>query len=490
MKRDIIIAINLLLILFVTFSCTESYMELNKGETPLSMTIDNDEVILNAKNAFDVAITLAWTSGTNKGTNCALNYVLQMDVAGNNFAGSTSQEIGKNIYTLEFTHESLNTLLRDSFNIVDGESANMELRIMAVPADKSVENQFSEAFVVNVKTYKPVSSTLYVIGNATPGGWSLNDASKMNSITGKAGSFIWTGKLVPGKLKFLTTNTSYLPSYCKDANSDDLKLIFRENDSDPDEQFEIKTSGSYRITVNIIDLAITIEMTTGPKYNHIYFVGSFTNWGFVEMRQDPANSFVFRYGDVLTWNGGGEFKFGTQSGSWENMYHPTISNAPYTHTKVMQNSTDDNKWVLTQSQCGKPYKMALDITEGSETFTMTEFIPFGNLYLVGDATPSGWTIGTAVAMTKVDDYNFSWRGSLTAGSMKISCDRKSDWMGAWFMSATDGAEPTGEEQIMTFVDKINDSKAGDVDRKWKITQAGIYTITCNQLTETITIIKQ
>lgn len=490
MKRYLAKTIYIVATALAFASCTESYIEPDKGETPLSMAVDNDELILNIRNPSAAAVVLSWTSGTNKGTNCAISYVLQMDVAGNNFADGISEEIGKNVYTRAFSNGELNTILRESFGIADGQAAAMELRIVAHPADKSIEEQVSETVVIHVTTYKPVSSALYVIGDATPGGWSLNEASQMNSISGEAGGFIWTGNLVPGKFKFLTTNTGYLPSYCKDGSSAESKLIYRENNDQPDEQFEIESSGSYRITVNIIDLTISVEMTTGPKYNAIYFVGSFTNWSFVPMRLDPNNSFVFRYGAIMTWNGGGEFKFGTQNNSWEDMYHPTIANAPYTHTGVMQNDEGDNKWALTQAECGRPYKMTLDITEGAEKFSMTTFTPFENLYMVGDATQAGWNIDNAVAMTKVDDYNFTWHGNLTAGSVKITCDRQSDWNGVWFMASTNDEEPTGEEQVMAFVDKIHDAGVRDIDRKWKITQAGIYTITCNQLTETITITKQ
>ena len=43
--------------------------------------------------------------------------------------------------------------------------------------------------------------------------------------------------------------------------------------------------------------------------------------------------------------------------------------------------------------------------------------------------------------------------------------------------------------MMTFVDKKNDPSQGGVDRKWKITSSGRYTITVDQLNETITFKK-
>ena len=488
MKKYIETIIGLLL-LFVVASCSEDYMQLNKGETELAMSVDKSEVTLAIKSPAAVALTLTWTSGTNKGTNCAISYVLQIDKVGNNFANCISKEMGRNVNKLECTNEYLNDLLLDSFDIAANTKANVEARIIATPANENVSEQISESVALALTTYKPVSKTLYLIGDATPGGWSLDNVTKMNSVSGEAGGFVWVGDLSAGNYKFLTTKTAFLPSYNKDADSDAAKLIFREKDSDPDVQFSITQSGNYRIAVNLIDLTISAEITKGPKYNNIYFVGSFTNWGFVKMRQDPTNSFVFRYGAVLNWNDGGQFKFGVADGSWDNMYHPTIADAPFTHTAVTQDNTGDNKWSIPQAGCGKAYKMALNITEGSEKLTMAVFEPWETLYLVGDAAPSGWSVADATPMTKVDAYNFTWTGNLTAGALKITCDRQADWNGVWFMSATSDATPTGAEQIMTLVDKINVPSQGSVDRKWKITEAGNYTITGNQLTETIKFTK-
>ncbi|MDP4276832.1 MAG: SusF/SusE family outer membrane protein [Bacteroidota bacterium] len=490
MKRTIKMSLWGLLLLLFTISCDESYMELNKGETPLALSVNHNELALNIKVPDNTALTFTWTSGTNKGTNCAMTYQLQLDKAGNNFKNAVSHSIGKNIFKLEYTNAELNAIIKDTFHIEYGSTADLEARIIAIPADTSVEQQVSESVPLKITSYKPVSSTLYLIGDATPNGWSLDKATKMNPISGEAGGFVWIGDLSTGNFKFLTTNTGWMPSYNKDATSGTPKLVYRDADTQPDEQFTIEKTGSYRIAVNLIDLTISITAMKGPKYEKIFFVGSFTNWGFVEMRRDPSNSYIFRYGAVLNYNGGGEFKFATAENSWDNMYHPTIANAPYTHSEAMQNDNGDYKWNIPQADCGKAYKMALNITEGSESLTMSVFTPYETLYLVGDATPSGWSIDKATAMTKTDDYTQTWTGQLTAGDMKITCDKQGDWMGAWFMAAANGEVPTGSEQYMTFVDKIHDSKMAEVDRKWKIKDAGTYKITCNQLTESITIAKQ
>jgi hypothetical protein len=349
-----------------------------------------------------------------------------------------------------------------------------------------------------VTPYRPVSKTLYLVGDATPNGWDAGAATKMTAISGEAGGFVWTGELRnPGSFKFITSLGEFLPSYNNDLSGTSEALYLRESDDDPDETFTVPASAYYRITVNIIDLTYTLEETdgiAGPKYENIYFVGSFTGWSHVAMKQDVINPFIFRFGDVIEWNDGGEFKFGTASGSWDDMYHPTIANAPYTHSEVMQSGEGDHKWLLSEAESGKPYKLYLDITEGEEKMVMSEFSPFENMYLVGSASPRGWDLGNASPMTidAENPYGFIWTGALTAGELKFSCDKQSDWNGAWFMPVEANKMPTGEVEDMLFTDKSSPEYADymDVDMKWNIQTAGTYTITLDQLKETVRIVKQ
>jgi hypothetical protein len=95
----------------------------------------------------------------------------------------------------------------------------------------------------------------------------------------------------------------------------------------------------------------------------------------------------------------------------------------------------------------------LDITETKEKMVMTPFVPFENLWMVGDATPGGWSISDGTALTRDSDYIFTWTGTLNQGEIKITCDKQDDWMGAWFMPYEDSEGPSGETQMMTFVDK-------------------------------------
>ena len=97
-----------------------------------------------------------------------------------------------------------------------------------------------------------------------------------------------------------------------------------------------------------------------------------------------------------------------------------------------------------------------------------------------------------------DPYTLTWEGELGKGELKFTCDKKSDWNGAWFMAAEGGIAPSGQEERMLFIDKADagfkaqylDFSVGDIDQKWVIPSAGTYTITLNQLKETIIIAKK
>ncbi|MDR1718648.1 MAG: SusF/SusE family outer membrane protein [Dysgonamonadaceae bacterium] len=474
-------------------ACNNDEIEYNKGEEALAFSVDNTNITLDAHFPNQDALTFQWTSGTNGGTNSAISYMLQIDRQGNGFNNGVSLDLGRRVYSHKYTHSQLNNLLLDEFGVTPGSSINLETRIIAFVANENASDQASEALTITARSYKPVSSTLYLIGDATPGGWSLDNATQLNPVSNSPGSFVISVDLRPGNFKFVTTRNDFLPSYNRDATAAEPKLIYRDGDNQPDEQFGIEKAGRYRIAVNLLDLTINIEEQTvvGPKYSKMYLVGDFTGWGFWEMRQDAFNPFIFRYGAVLNGGGDRDFKFGTASGSWDNMLHPTIPNAPITHTNAMFDDSGDYKWVLSTAQNNKPYKIAIDITEGAERMYMTEYTPYTTLYVIGDASPIGWSLNDReqTRMTKgADDFTYTWTGTLKTGEIKFKCADDSSWDNdenhPWYMAPEENLPVVPNTDMV-----LTPSFRAAGDRKWIVQEAGTYTITINQLTETIKFAK-
>lgn len=481
MKKTIYYILSILVLMLVTVSCNDSEMELNKGNTPLALSVSNTEAHLDVASPDKEAVAYNWTSGTNYGTDASISYVFQMDIAGNGFKAGIKEDLGKNIRIRTFTVEELNTLLLETFGKPVGAKVSLEARVIATVHSQTPVMDTTEVVQISVTPYKPLTKTLYLIGDATPNSWDAGKATAMAVNTGEVGGFLWTGKLTQGKFKFITTLGQFAPSYNKGTS--DTKLYFRESFDDPyDEQFEITEGGTYRVLLNVLNLTISIQKLSSSLYTQLWMLGDATPGGWdnnaeAAMSVDPLDPFVFHYNGTLKV---GDFKIATETGTFDcKFYRPTIANAPVTETDVELSTSPDNKWRVTEAG---DYKIRLDI--GNLKIQIKLFVPYTQLWMIGDATPNGWNDAAPNPMTKdaTNPYIFTYEGALNAGEFKIPTAVGTNWSCDYFMPAVAGEGV--ESTHMTFVEK------GGPDRKWKITVAGNYKIVINQFYETISITKQ
>lgn len=491
---------SLLVWLFCGLSFTacndQDYQEDNLGMDPLTLTAEQSTDALQEINHAANALTLNWTTGNNGGTGNRIYYTLQLAKAGTHFAEPYTALCQEGqTYSWSVNQENLNGIVLDQFGGVPGRKCDIEARVLT--QTPGWEDTLSDSLSFSVTPYQPVTTTLYLIGDATPNGWNADNATVMERVDN--GLFEWQGDLKIGSLKFITTKGQFLPSYNKGT---DDRAVLRTGDNEPDEKWQIEESHYYKVEANLLTGDVTFTQAEGnrPAFDHLYLVGNMTDWGFETMSTDALDPYLFRTGKVF--DKGGEFKFGTAKGSWENMYKATVDNAPYTdtHMQFVSGYDPDHKWFLKDGETGKAYKICVDIRKGKERMLMKPFTPYTTIWMVGDATPAGWSIDNATALQATDNpYIFTWTGTLNAGELKFTCDKRNDWNGAWFLCAAgNDKEPTGQTEKMLFIDKSDeelknqylDINVGDIDQKWKITQSGTYTITLNQLAETVSIVKQ
>lgn len=472
---NILFALSLVLP-FTLASCSDDYAETNLGDQPLTLTASDQVIVLDITAPQSNVVTFEWTPGSNFNTNTAITYVFELGLSG--FTKSVEVELKQGKNSVSYRTEELNKILLDNFDVNPGDEVDLEARVTATVHSENIQPQISEVVKLKITGYKPVSSALYLIGGAAPNGWSADDATKMNTVSGAAGGFVWQGKLNAGELKFITTLGEFLPSYGK--GSDETKLLLRESDDEPDDKFTIPATGIYKISVNIINLTIHIETLDAPEYSDLWFVGNPTGWNFKPMTSDMSDPFIFYYNADLS--AGGEFKIATAE-NWDAAFFRPVTDqqAEGTGLDVDKWAGDpDNKWNIT----GGVYKIKLDTRDMK--IDIVPFTPYAMIYLVGDATPNGWSIDNATPLTATADPNkFTWTGTLNAGELKFTCDKQSDWNGDWFLASQGGIEPSGDVEKMIF-----SANGANPDNKWKITSAGTYTIEMDQLQETITIKKQ
>ena len=488
MKSFKILSLFLLTISLGFLACTDDKnTEYDKGNTPLAITASKDNLVLDAQNPESEAIKFTWTSGTNYGTGLAIDYTFEMDKEGGNFENGVIINIGRNIYEQSFKNENFNNLLLEKFGIKPDQEAVIQYRIKAKVADEAIAEEISPVGNLDIKTHLPISSKLYIVGSAAPNGWDASLATPFNLVSNATKSFSWTGILNAGEFKLITTLGEFLPSYnkgeelSKNDNERVYKMTLRQAESDADDKFEIIESGTYNIQVNLVTMAMVITKKEGPEYSQLWFVGHATDWGFTEMTVDPADPFVFHFNADLSK--GGEFKIGAANNfdSSTVFLRPEVNETPEgTGLKVVKWAGEpDNKWKIN----GGTYKIKLDTKE--MTIDIVPYTPYPTIYMIGDASPAGWNIDGATPMTTESTYISTWTGNLNKGELKFSLDKKSDWTGDWFLASKDGINPSGSEEQMIY------SKNGaNPDNKWKIEEAGTYSITIDQLRETVIIKKQ
>ena len=230
-------------------SCIDNnYMELDKGSDELTLKSDVTEIVLKEINYSATAINLEWSTGHNFKTGNKIYYTLEIAPSGSDFSGSyIAVDNQTQIYQWSKTVEELNDIIRNNFSKA---SQSYQARVRAsVPDCDEVQESIIE---FSASTYEPVTKTLYIIGDAAPNGWSADNAAEMTRTSN--GVFTWQGNMREGNFKFITTLGQFLPSYNKGT---DGKLVFRDSDDDPDEQFHIDEAYTYKVDVNLLTGAIS-----------------------------------------------------------------------------------------------------------------------------------------------------------------------------------------------------------------------------------------
>lgn len=110
---------------------------------------------------------------------------------------------------------------------------------------------------------------MYLVGDATAGGWDLNNLTEMNFISDS--EFEWTGYLAAGEVKFITGNDWGCTQYGADDWNKSLtrNTVFTATQLGDDKKFKLteETKGWYTLHINTADMKIS----TYPRY--IYPIG-------------------------------------------------------------------------------------------------------------------------------------------------------------------------------------------------------------------------
>ena len=314
---------------------------------------------------------------------------------------------------------------------------------------------------------------IYLIGDATSSGWSL-DAAPLMEQTGD-NVYQWVGNLNDGKLKFLT-HKDFVPSYGPTTNNTALTvgtfdLQLRSSNDDPDNAFAV-TAGRYALTIDLSGDTPQLTVANGAELRDkglssyypeaIYAIGSATTAGWtassaIEMHESAFNSGI--YNGTLTLSSG-ELKFLNQK-DWGAGYGASVSNDPINGAGVYTLKAldgDDLKFAVTLDEATE-FDVTANIVAGSLSLTATGVEPVvvypAKLYIIGPAV-GGWSWDDyGQEMTTLEEGVYTWKGTLLADEMKFF--EQPDF-GAVAYGATEARKvmsADGEYDIVKLTDKDN-----------------------------------
>lgn len=348
------------------------------------------------------------------------------------------------------------------------------------------------------------TSTLFMVGDATPNGWSIDDPTPFTQKADDPMLFTWEGTLNAGEMKLCLVAGSYDNPFIRPVN--DQEIISKSNvcgqtfamwAGAPDNKWRVTDAGKYRLTFDMRNWTMSTEYL-GEKeepavepisLEHLYIIGTATpggwDWGqATELTKSSDYIFVYE-GELKT----GEVKF-----SGEKDWGASFIHCPSDGVKINKDGVEDekfeyyaggndNKWRVEVQ--GK-YRLTLDLKHWTiKSEFLGELQKETHIYMIGDATAGGWAWDNAQEFTQ-DASNkdvFTWEGQLTEGTFKMSEEK--DFNAPFYRPSS--ANVTVDASGVSASDMVFTTSPDD---QWKVTEAGTYQITIDINNKTIKVVKK
>lgn len=337
------------------------------------------------------------------------------------------------------------------------------------------------------------TSALYLVGDATPNGWSIDDPTPMISSDEDPLVFEWEGVLNTGEMKLCLAKGSWDNPFIRPMVDGDRitrngveETQFDMYAGDPDKKWKVADAGVYRLRFDLRNWmmsAVFVREADAPEIEpieteNLYIVGSATpnEWNIDNPTLlEKKSDYVFVYEGALTE---GEMKACTEPGSWDVAFVRPSSNgckigkngveaANFVYTK-----SPDNKWVVENSGI---YRVTFDLSKWTIVAEyLEEFTPAPRLFMIGEATDGGWSWddATVIESTPENEDIFVWEGTLSRGSLKASPVR--DFEAPFYRPSYADCEIS--ESGVASRDMVFTASP---DNQWKVVVAGKYRLTFN-----------
>ncbi len=325
-------------------------------------------------------------------------------------------------------------------------------------------------------------NALWMVGSATPGDWSIDQGTQLNQDEKNPLVYTATTYLTTGEFKVATNKYRAFEQnfFMRDA-ADDSKVVLGSNDS----KWNITEAGTYDVALNTADMTISIKKHYADfTVDHLFLVGDAVWKGW-----DLTNSAVLLPTEAgvlkatVHLNADKEFKFYAEKDIFNGLQYRAAEDGVVLADGVAaalvssEENRADNKF--TVSEAGN-YDIVCDLNNNTIKVTKSAYqdavVNQSALWMVGDATPNGWSLDEAILMSQ-DESNpavYTATVDLKEGDFKIAVNKYSAYEQLFYQRDADDAT------------KVVLSNA---DNKWNIAEAGKYNVKLNVADMTISIVK-
>lgn len=419
-------------------------------------------LVLQINNATGKIISFKWNASPYG--NSTINYALQLDTVGGNFANPQVFNYGTSL-NAALIENDLNTAAINA-GVIGGATKNVEFRVISYVGNSSASPLvFSNVDTINLTTYVPVPANLYIVGDATPGGWANPVPVPSQQFTKiDAVSFGIVINLTAGKsYLFLPLNGDWGHKYggATDGTATGGGTLLADGAVPGSNTAAPATSGLYEIIVNFQTNKYSVVPASVPS--NLYIVGDATPGGWGNPVPTPTQQFTqidgASFGIILNLTAGKSYLFLPLNGDWTHKYGGATDGTAAGGDALLADGAVPGSNTPAPATTGV-YKIIVNFI--TNTYTVTPYtgppLPSNvvpsptslqtGLWIIGDGTPQSpaWTNTpaalTSQQFTQLSNADFQISIALTSGKSYLLLPAAGDW-GNKYGGATDGTEAGG-----------------------------------------------
>ncbi len=301
-------------------------------------------LVLDSANKTNTAVTFSWPA-FDYGYSADITYTLQFDSTAGNFAKPYEVLIGVNTLEKSYIVSDFNSLLSETLQLPTSVASNLLVRIKADikqfnGAASTVPSVYSDTVNLTVTPYStkpqpkfPVPNVLFIVGDATPGGWNNPVPVPSQQLTKiDDNTFGIVLQLTGGKhYLFLPKNGDWGHKYALNAPDNTDPAYQSEGPFQPDAGSDIPApdaDGLYQIIVDFVKATYTvIPATPAAVPANLFIVGDATAGGWNNPVPVPSQQFTqissAEFEITLPLTSGKSYLFLPVNGSWDHKYGGT-----------------------------------------------------------------------------------------------------------------------------------------------------------------------